>query len=173
MRARDADFPPKISRRGGGSASRVPMTAPETPSPTAPAAADSGVVLFDGVCNLCNSAVQFIIRRDPRAKLKFAPLDSPTARGLLGSAEFTGSLPDSIILVEGGPDSRRITTQSTAVLRIAKRLRGPWPLAYALIVIPKPLRDWAYRFIARNRYRWFGKRESCMLPTPELRDRFL
>lgn len=126
------------------------------------------VILFDGVCNLCNNSIQFIIRRDPKARFRFAPLQSAAAESLLQSAG-AGPLPDSIVLVQDG----RVYTQSGAVLRVARGLRGLWPLAYAFIVIPRPLRDWVYRLIARNRYRWFGKRDSCMMPTPELRTRFL
>jgi predicted DCC family thiol-disulfide oxidoreductase YuxK len=126
------------------------------------------VILFDGVCNLCNSSIQFVIRRDPQARFSFAPLQSVAADSLLKS---TGAapLPDSIVLVQRG----RVYTQSGAVLRIARGLRGLWPLAYAFIVIPRPLRDLVYRLIARNRYRWFGKREACMMPTEEIRARFL
>jgi predicted DCC family thiol-disulfide oxidoreductase YuxK len=137
-------------------------------TPTPPAA-----VLFDGVCNLCNGAVRFIIRRDPRARFRFAALDSAAARSLLAAAPAAGSLPDSIILVEQLAAGSRVSTQSSAILRIARGLRLPWPLAYAFIVIPKPLRDALYAFIARHRYRWFGKRDSCMLPTPDLQSRFL
>ena len=116
------------------------------------------VILFDGVCNLCNSSVQFVIRRDRRARFKFAPLQS--------QGEAAG---DSIVLVDNG----RRYTRSTAALRIARHLDFPWNLAYALIVVPRPLRDAAYDFIARRRYRWFGRRDVCMTPTPELRSRFL
>lgn len=133
------------------------------------------VVLFDGVCNLCNRSVQFIIRNDPAGKLRFAPLQTPAAESLLKAAREAGPLPDSIVLVEPGRDGGppRVSTRSTAVLRIARRMRAPWPLAAAFLIIPRPIRDWAYSQIARRRYRWFGKRDSCMMPTPELRARFL
>ena len=127
------------------------------------------VVLFDGVCNLCNGAVQFIIRRDPTGRYRFAALESPAARDLLEQAAVPDPLPDSIVLL----DASGISTRSTAALRIARRLRFPWPLFYALIVVPEALRDAAYDFIARNRYRWFGRREVCVVPTAALRDRFL
>ena len=125
------------------------------------------VVLFDGVCNLCNGSVVFIIQRDRRGVFRFAALQSPAAASLLG--ERARTLPDSLVLIENG----RVYTQSTAVLRVARRLRQPWPLVSALIVLPAPLRDWLYAWIARNRYRWFGRREVCMVPTPELQARFL
>jgi predicted DCC family thiol-disulfide oxidoreductase YuxK len=126
------------------------------------------VILFDGVCNLCNGSIQFIIERDPGRHFQFAPLQSQAASRLLASAA-PQPLPDSMVLVEDG----RLWTRSTAALRIARRLRFPWPAAYAMIVIPRPLRDWIYNLVARNRYRWFGKREACMVPTPALRARFL
>ena len=129
---------------------------------------EPAVVLFDGVCNLCNGAVQFVIRRDPRERFRLAAQQSEAASALLSQAG-SGPLPDSLVLVEEG----RIWTRSAAVLRIARGLRWPWPLAYGLIVVPRPLRDWAYARIARNRYRWFGRRDSCMVPIPELQQRFL
>ena len=127
------------------------------------------MVLFDGVCNLCNGAVAFIIARDRRAQFGFAPLQSDAGRRLLRELHGDSELPDTFVLVDKG----RILTQSTAALRIAQRLGLPWSLAYLLIAIPRPIRDLAYRVVARNRYRWFGKREACMVPTPDLRRRFL
>jgi len=128
----------------------------------------SSVILFDGVCNLCNGGVQFVVARDPSGRFHFAPLQSAAASRLIASSGVT-SLPDSIVLVEEG----KVWTRSTAVLRIARRLKFPWPAAYAMIIVPRPLRDWIYNLVARNRYRWFGKREVCMVPTPALRARFL
>jgi len=128
----------------------------------------SSVILFDGVCNLCSGAVQFVIERDAAARFRFAALQSPVAARLIESTRIGDRL-DSIVLVEDG----RVWTQSTAALRIARRLRLPWPAAYAMIVVPRPLRDWIYNLVARNRYRWFGQREACMVPTPALRARFL
>jgi predicted DCC family thiol-disulfide oxidoreductase YuxK len=129
----------------------------------------SSVILFDGVCNLCNGAVQFVIARDPAARFHFAALQSPAAARLIESAGSRDPLPDSIVLVEDG----RVWTRSTAALRIARQLRFPWSAVYALIVVPRPLRDGLYNLVARNRYGWFGKREACMVPTPALRARFL
>jgi predicted DCC family thiol-disulfide oxidoreductase YuxK len=123
------------------------------------------VVLFDGVCNLCNGAVQFIIKRDPAASFRFSALQSAGARRLLGARPTV----DSIVLLEG----ERIYAKSAAALRIARGLRFPWPLLYVFWLVPRPLRDWVYDGVARHRYAWFGKRDSCMLPTPELRQRFL
>lgn len=126
-------------------------------------------MLFDGVCNLCNATVQFIIEHDPGARFRFAALDSDAARELAAGCGVHAALPDSVVLIEDG----KLYTRSSAALRVARRLRFPWPLLYGLIVVPRPLRDVVYAWIARNRYSWFGKRDSCMLPTPELRSRFL
>jgi len=129
----------------------------------------SSVVLFDGVCNLCNAAVRFVIERDPSARFRFAPLDSAAARALLQTAPAPAALPDSIVLV----DDEGVFTRSDAALRIARRLTFPWPLAYVFILVPRVLRDALYEWIARHRYSWFGRRDTCMVPTPELRERFL
>ena len=122
------------------------------------------VILFDGVCNLCHGAVQFIIRRDRAARFRFASLQSEPGRRLAA-----GPAPDSILLIENGLCYDR----STAALRIARRLDGAWPLLYAFIVIPRPLRDALYAWIARHRYRWFGRLDACPLPSPEWETRFL
>lgn len=128
------------------------------------------VVLFDGVCNLCDAAVLFIIDRDPDARFRFAALQSGAAARLLaGLPRPEGGDPESVFLLEDG----KLYDRSTAALRIARRLRWPWKLAYALVAVPRPLRDAAYRFVARRRYRWFGRRDACRVPTPELRARFL
>jgi predicted DCC family thiol-disulfide oxidoreductase YuxK len=127
-----------------------------------PSRGDRPVVLFDGVCNLCNGVVRFIIARDPSARFRFAPLQWPVAGAAPGTA-------DSIVLVEAG----KRYTRSTAALRIARGLRFPWPLLYALVLTPRPLRDAVYDWVARHRYGWFGKRAACMVPTPEIRGRFL
>ena len=129
----------------------------------------TSVVLFDGVCNLCNGFVQFVIRRDPAGRFQFAALESPAARRLLRDVNVSNQLIDSVVLVEDG----RAFTRSAAALRIVCKLTFPWPLAYALIIVPRILRDWGYAVVARNRYCWFGRRDTCMVPTPELRARFL
>jgi len=129
----------------------------------------SATILFDGVCNLCNGFVQFVIARDPGARFRFAALQSPRAAALLREARHTAPLPDSIVLVEGD----RIYVRSAAALRILRGLRFPWPMAFALILLPRFLRDRIYDAIAARRYRWFGRREVCMVPTPDLQKRFL
>lgn len=127
------------------------------------------MILFDGVCNLCNAFVDFVIARDPDARFRFASLQSDAARRLLSGMELGAARGDSVVLVERG----QVFTQSEAALRIARRLGAPWRFAYPLVAVPRPIRDWAYQFVARNRYRWFGKREACRIPTPDLRRRFL
>jgi predicted DCC family thiol-disulfide oxidoreductase YuxK len=129
----------------------------------------SATILFDGVCNLCNGFVQFVIARDPGARFRFAALQSDAAASLLRDAGAIAPLPDSIVLVEDG----RLHFRSDAALRILRGLRFPWPLAYGFVVLPRFVRDRVYDLIAAHRYRWFGRRESCMIPTPDLERRFL
>jgi len=127
------------------------------------------VILFDGVCNLCAAVVRFVIERDPAARFSFASLQSDTARRLLEKAGCFATLPDSIVLL----DEEGVHTRSDAALRIAAGLRRPWCLTSRLTIVPRALRDRAYDFVARHRYRWFGKRDTCLVPTPELQARFL
>jgi predicted DCC family thiol-disulfide oxidoreductase YuxK len=127
------------------------------------------LVLFDGVCNLCNSAVQFIIRRDPKKRFRFAALQSPVGQEMQLRFHLSPTDLGSVLLVEND----RIYSRSTAVLRITRRLSGLWPLLSVFLLLPRPIRDVAYKLVAKNRYRMFGKREVCMLPTPELKERFL
>jgi predicted DCC family thiol-disulfide oxidoreductase YuxK len=129
----------------------------------------ASLVLFDGVCNLCNGFVQFVVARDPGGRFQFGALQSAAARRVLELHDTPAPLPDAIVLVDDG----QLFTRSTAALRIARRLTFPWPLAYAFIAVPRPLRDWIYDLIARHRYRWFGTRDHCMVPTPALRSRFI
>jgi len=129
----------------------------------------AATILFDGVCNLCNGFVRFVIPRDPEARFRFAALQSPAAEALLRDAGVVQPLPDSVVLIEDG----RVYVRSTAALRIARALRFPWRLAYAGVVVPRFIRDGIYDAVAANRYRWFGRRESCMIPTPDLARRFL
>ena len=129
----------------------------------------SEVILFDGVCNLCNGFVQFVVARDPHARFRFAALQSEAAAALLRDAGVAAALPDSIVLVEDGG----VYVRSTAALRIARHLRFPWPLASGLLVVPRFIRDAVYDYIAAHRYRWFGRRDACMVPTPDLQRRFM
>ncbi len=137
--------------------------------PTVPA-----TILFDGVCNLCNGFVQFVIRHDASGYFRFAALQSATGQALLAAhgqqgLAATAADPDSVVLVEDG----RVYTHSTAVLRIAGHLGGRWRLASVGWLLPRTWRDALYQYVARHRYRWFGRQESCLLPTPALRGRFL
>ncbi len=127
------------------------------------------VLLFDGVCNLCSQSVQFIIERDPAARFRFASLQSEVAEQMLSDTDLTGESLKSVVLIENG----QVYTRSDAALRAARHLSGLWPALYALRIVPRPWRDAVYNWIARNRYRWFGEKDSCWLPTPDLRDRFL
>lgn len=127
------------------------------------------VVLFDGVCNLCNGTVRFVIARDPHAHFQFATLTSDAAARLLQGLPRPDPLPDAVLLIDDG----HVFTRSEAALRIARRLTFPWWMAYGFIVVPRALRDRAYDVVARHRYRWFGRRESCMIPSPAIRARFL
>ena len=127
------------------------------------------IILFDGICNLCNHSIQFIIRNDSKKKFKFAALQSDFAQKLVPDVTIKNGAPESIILVESG----KIYSHSTAALLIAKQLEFPIFLLYGFMVIPKFIRDRIYKWIAKNRYRWFGKQESCMLPSVELKERFL
>ena len=127
------------------------------------------IVLFDGVCNLCSTSVQFILQRDPVGRFRFASLQSDLAQRLLTEQGLDPKALDSVVVIDGD----RLYRESDAALRIARDLKGAWKALTVFRVIPRPVRDWAYRLIARNRYRWFGKSETCWLPTPELRGRFL
>jgi predicted DCC family thiol-disulfide oxidoreductase YuxK len=127
------------------------------------------VVLFDGLCNLCEGSVLFIIKRDPSKIFRFASLQSKFGQDLLQRFQLPKDDFDTMVLVEG----ERVFKRSTAALKVAKSLRFPWPLFYVFILVPPFIRNFFYRIVARNRYRWFGKKEACLIPTPELRSRFL
>ena len=128
-----------------------------------------GIVLFDGVCHLCDGAVRFILKRERAAELKFAPLQSDSGKSLLQKYGYTPNYLNGLILIE----NNRAHDRSSACLRIAGKLSFPWNLLFPLLLIPKPLRDLIYGIIASVRYRWFGKKESCSLPTGEDPTRFL
>jgi len=127
------------------------------------------VILFDGVCNLCNATVQFVVARDPRARFRFAALQSAPARHLLDHHGMTSADLNTVVLVDG----ERCYVKSEAALRIVRHLSGAWPLLTVLRLVPRPLRDAVYDWVARNRYDWFGRRRTCMVPAAALRTRFL
>ncbi|WP_019152882.1 thiol-disulfide oxidoreductase DCC family protein [Robertmurraya massiliosenegalensis] len=126
------------------------------------------IILFDGECNLCDQSVQFIIKRDPDGVFTFASLQSDIGKMLLNKCNVSSEI-DSFVLIEG----ERYYVKSSAALRVCKNITGAWKLLYALVVIPKPLRDFFYGMIAKNRYKWFGKKDQCLLPSPDVRKRFL
>ncbi len=127
------------------------------------------IVFFDGHCNLCSNSVRFIIKRDKKKRFIFASLQSDAAQAHLLQFDPKNKLNDSIILLEGGKQYEK----STAALKIARQLSPPWPLFYALKIIPASLRDALYDWIAANRYKWFGKRTQCLLELPMYKERFL
>ncbi|MFB0942184.1 MAG: thiol-disulfide oxidoreductase DCC family protein [Patiriisocius sp.] len=127
------------------------------------------IILFDGVCNLCNGAVNFVIKRDPGNVFKFAPLQEKQGALLLKTHAIDIQKLDSIVLIENG----NVYTKSSAALRIARKMSNLWPLFFVLLIIPSFIRDGVYDFIAKNRYKWFGKKEQCMIPTPGLKEKFL
>ncbi|MEN0006062.1 MAG: thiol-disulfide oxidoreductase DCC family protein [Bacteroidota bacterium] len=126
------------------------------------------IILFDGVCNLCNGFVQFIIKRDPAGQFRFVALQSEVGEALLAALEFPTADMSTVILVENG----QVYTHSDVALRIVRRLGGAWPLLYSFRLIPNGIRNGIYRIIAKNRYAWFGQRDQCMIPTPDLKARF-
>ncbi|WP_442603058.1 thiol-disulfide oxidoreductase DCC family protein [Paenibacillus sp. KN14-4R] len=130
---------------------------------------DPVIVLFDGVCNMCNGIVQFTIRHDPKKQLQFASLQSNAGQRLLEAYSLSTSDLNTFVLI----DNNRAYTKSTAALRLIRKLNKLWPLLYVGIVVPRPLRDSIYSYIAHHRYKWFGQAEACMVPTPDMKQRFL
>lgn len=127
------------------------------------------VVLFDGVCKLCNGWARFLIHQDRRRVFRLATVQSPEGQALLRWAGLPTDHYDTLVLVEGD----RVYLRTAAILRVLARLPLPWPLLVAGWIVPRPLRDWAYDKVARNRYRLFGRYERCLLPTPDHLARFL
>ena len=127
------------------------------------------IILFDGVCNLCNGAVQFVIRHDKDEKFLFAALQSSFGQQLLQRHQLPSQQLDSVILLQ----DEKVYTKSTAALKVCRQLNGASKLMYFFIIVPKFIRDGVYGWIASHRYKWFGKRESCIIPTKELNAKFL
>src|SRR4051812_18490607 len=127
------------------------------------------VILFDGVCNLCSSSVQYVIKHDPKHIFRFASLQSALAQQILSKHNLPSNQFNSLILLQ----DKQIHTRSTAALLIAKQLKGFIKVLYAFIIIPKFIRDAVYNIIAKNRYKWFGKKNECWIPTPELKNLFI
>jgi len=126
------------------------------------------IVLFDGECNFCDHSVQFIIKRDPKGHFMFASIQSDIGKKLLNQFNVPEDI-NSFILI----DKNKCYFKSTAALHMCKNLKGLWKIPYILLIVPRPIRDFFYGIIANNRYKWFGKRDSCILPSPEIRKRFL
>ncbi|MBL4663540.1 MAG: thiol-disulfide oxidoreductase DCC family protein [Flavobacteriaceae bacterium] len=127
------------------------------------------IILFDGVCNLCNTSVAYVIKRDKKDLFRFAALQEPAGLELIKKHSIDASKTDSIILIDG----EKAYAKSTAALKIALHLGGLYSLLYGFMIIPNFIRNWVYDYIAENRYKWYGKKESCMIPTPELKSKFL
>ena len=127
------------------------------------------VILFDGVCNFCNGSVLFILNRDPSGIFRFAPLQSETGKNLLSKFDLPNDKFDSIILVE----NNEYYLRSTAALKILQRLGALWKIVYVFMLVPRPVRDYIYDIVARNRYKWYGKRAECMIPSSDIESRFL
>lgn len=127
------------------------------------------IILFDGICNLCNSSVQFVLKHDHKNQFMFASLQSTEGQNLLKQFQLPQQDFNSFILIE----NEKVYLKSTAALMVARQLKGAVKLLYGFIIVPPFIRNAVYNFIAKNRYKWFGKKESCMIPTPELKARFL
>lgn len=130
---------------------------------------DDCVVLFDGVCNLCNGWVRFLIARDRQARLRLASVQSDAGKAILAACGLPTEEYDTMVFLEKG----RAYIKSTAFLRVVRYFPWPWPLLSAGLLVPRPVRDWLYDRVALNRYALFGRQEVCMVPTPEIRNRFL
>jgi len=126
------------------------------------------VIFFDGVCNLCNASVQFVIEHDQKDQFHFTALQGAYAQEILPKFDADPKQLNTILLLEDG----KLYTKSSAALKIAKKLGGLLPLLYVFYIVPKFIRDWFYDLIAKNRYRWWGKEESCWVPTPALKSKF-
>ncbi len=127
------------------------------------------VILFDGVCNLCSSIVQFVLKRDRKDTFRFASLQSDFGNSILQKFNLPDDTFNSFIVYKNG----KIYTKSTGGLLVAKQLSGAWPMLYIFIIVPSFIRNSVYNIIARNRYKWFGKKEACWVPSPALRIKFL
>lgn len=127
------------------------------------------IILFDGICNLCDGAVQFVIKHDPENQFLFASLQSEAGQRLLKQYKLSVENFNSFILIQ----DKKVYNKSTGALKVARQIKGVWSWLYIFIIIPAFIRDTVYTWIAQNRYKWFGKKEACMIPTPELKARFL
>ncbi len=127
------------------------------------------ILLFDGVCNLCNQSVQLVLKKEKSPRYQFTSLQSEVGQVILSHFDFSTTHFDTILLLEDG----KIFDRSSVPIKVSGNLKGLWPMLRIFWIIPKPLRDIVYNWISRNRYKWFGKKEVCMIPSPELERRFL
>jgi predicted DCC family thiol-disulfide oxidoreductase YuxK len=130
---------------------------------------ENPIILFDGVCNLCNSSVQFVLKHDKQKRFRFASLQSEAGQALLKKYQVPQTNFNSFVLIK----NNNVFIKSTAALMVAKELQGAIKILYGFIIVPSFIRNGVYNIIAKNRYKWFGKQESCMMPTPDLQSRFL
>jgi len=130
---------------------------------------NGGVVLFDGICNFCSSSVLFIIKRDPKGYFRFSAIQTESGESIMKKYNIHSDKADSIILIE----NNMVYYRSSAALRIARKLKGGWKLFYGAMIIPPFIRNFFYDLVARNRYRWFGKRDHCFIPDQNIRERFI
>jgi predicted DCC family thiol-disulfide oxidoreductase YuxK len=131
--------------------------------------AEQPLILFDGVCNLCNGVVRFVIRQDKKGALQFAPLQSAAAQKLLQQMHLPQKDFETFLLIENG----KVFQKSSAALQVAKHFKWYWQWLQVFWMVPKPVRDAAYGFVAQHRYQWFGKKDTCMLPDAKLKNRFI
>ena len=127
------------------------------------------IIVFDGVCNLCNTSVNFVIKRDKKDVFRFAALQSEIGQKYISEFNINPKETDSIVLIDDG----KCFVKSTAALHITKFLPGAYPLLFGFIIVPKFIRNWVYDYIAKNRYKWYGKKDNCMIPTKEIKGKFL
>ena len=132
---------------------------------------DKQLILFDGVCNLCNSSVLYVIKRDKQNKFLFAPLQSDIGKQIIDKFNLDTSKTDSILLYN--PIKEKVSSKSSAALGIAKQLNFPTNLMAVFFIVPTFIRNWVYDYVAKNRYKWYGKKDACMIPTPELKAKFI
>jgi predicted DCC family thiol-disulfide oxidoreductase YuxK len=146
-----------------------PVFEPVSEPVSEPVLENGHLVLFDGMCHLCSASVRFIVRRDRAGRFRFAPLQSDLGRTLCREAGLDADALHALVLLTDG----RVLRGADAALEIARHLAGPWRLLRVFKLLPRRLRQWLYDFVARRRYAWFGRRDACMVPSPELRDRFV
>lgn len=132
---------------------------------------DKQLILFDGVCNLCNSSVLYVIKRDKKDKFLFAPLQSDIGKTIINKFQIDTDDTDSILLYN--PKNESLSYKSSAALHVAKQLGFPINILSVFLIVPTFISNWVYDYIAKNRYKWYGKKDACMIPTPELKSKFI